>query len=176
MEKIIPALFCIVFIGMIAAFALSESRLPAQESTPCGTASCPAAAGNPEATAAPPPAPTVQENVALEIQVTGFSTDKNVYSSSQQLKAAIALNASKAAGGITARLHGINAKGSDKVDETKTIDLNAGKNTIEFLETTPYCTAGCGGVFPGPYQLLIEISDESGMLAQASATIELVKG
>ncbi|MCX6801549.1 MAG: hypothetical protein NT067_00395 [Candidatus Diapherotrites archaeon] len=176
MDTIVPALFCIIFIGMIAAFALSESKPQAPESTPCGTASCPASAGNLQATATPSPAPTVQENTALQVQITGFSTDKNVYSSSQQLKASIVLNASKGAGGITARLHGINANGSDKVDETKTIDVNAGHNTIEFLETTPYCTAGCGGVFPGPYDLFFEVSDESGLLAQASATIELVKG
>jgi hypothetical protein len=182
MEKIVLALFCIIFAGMIAAFALGEIK--SLESTPCGTASCPRPAENLKATNTPAPekspelktTPAQEENKALEIEILEFSTDKNVYSSSQQLKATIILEASRAGNGITARLHGINAQGSDKVDDSRILDLNEGINTVEFLETTPYCTSGCGGVFPGPYQLLIEISGESELLAQASAAIELIKG
>ncbi|MFH1234937.1 MAG: hypothetical protein V1493_04985, partial [Candidatus Diapherotrites archaeon] len=138
MEKIIPALFCIVFIGMIAAFALGETRPSLPESTPCGTASCLQPAENLQATPTPVPEKTPElkatqapeENKALELEIMEFSTDKNTYSSSQQLKASVVLNSSKAASGITARLHGINANGLDKVDDSKTIDLNAGQNLV----------------------------------------------
>jgi hypothetical protein len=184
MEKIILALFGIVFIGMIAAFTLGEIRPSVPESTPCGTAGCPVLAGNLQATPTPVPEKTPElkaiqtpeDNKALEMEILEFSTDKNVYSSNQKLKAFIVLNSNKAAGRVTARLHGINAQGTDRIDSLKEMELKEGENSIEFLETTPYCTAGCSGVFPGPYQLLIEISDESGLLAQALTAIELVKG
>lgn len=117
----------------------------------------------------------VQETGEVEVQILNFSTDKSTYSSKETLKATVIINSSIQLNGVRVNLWGIKPRGYAYINDTKIVNLSAGKNEITFLATTPYCTRGCGGVFPGPYELKVEIYLNEKLLDSSVTTITLTE-
>ena len=115
----------------------------------------------------------IQETEKVEVQVLNFLTDKSTYSSRETLKATIIINSSTQLNDVRVNLWGIKPRGYAYINDTKIVNLSAGKNEITFLATTPYCTRGCGGVFPGPYELRVEIYLNEELLDSSATTITL---
>ncbi|MGM5488427.1 MAG: hypothetical protein ACQESG_05750 [Nanobdellota archaeon] len=110
-------------------------------------------------------------NQASDIEIMSFSTDNKTYGSYEKVNAN-AIVRSSADQTITARLSGIKPHTNPYIDESKIINLSEGENEIHFTATTPHCTSGCGGVYPGPYQLTLELLH--GTVTSKNITIELI--
>ena len=82
----------------------------------------------------------VQETGKIEVQILNFSTDKSTYSSKETLKATVIINSSAQLNDVRVNLWGIKPRGYAYINDTKIVNLSAGKNEITFLATTPYCT------------------------------------
>lgn len=116
----------------------------------------------------------MQENNDIDnVQISSFETDKEVYGSHENLEATIQLESAKETE-LKARLIGIIPYNFAHIDESKTLNLTQGKNEIVFNTKTPHCTSGCGGVYPGPYELTIELVADDEVVANSNTTIELV--
>ncbi len=92
--------------------------------------------------------------------ILSVSTDKNEYGSHEEAIITVAAMVSENIEGVTVKVWGITPYSKNYIESEKIVDLIEGENLIEFVEITPYCTAGCGGVYPGPYDLhaLIELN------------------
>ena len=101
------------------------------------------------------------------------STDKNEYGSNEEAIITVIASASEGIEKVTVKVWGITPYSKNYIENEKTIDLEKGENTIEFVETTPYCTAGCGGVYPGPYNLYASVEYYGKEIAKAQIEITL---
>jgi hypothetical protein len=116
--------------------------------------------------------PTV-EPLHASISITA---DKNNYSSYQQMNLFVSINASQKIEKASLKVWGIKPRDYAFVQEEKNVSIARGVNEFLFLATTPRCTAGCGGVYPGPYQIFAELYFNESLAANASTTINLVSG
>ncbi|MFP4423948.1 MAG: hypothetical protein ACLFP2_01825 [Candidatus Woesearchaeota archaeon] len=114
-----------------------------------------------------------QENKNQDVRIINFETEKYAYGSHENLKATVKIESAIKAGG-KARLIGIKPHTYHHIDNTKRLDLNKGENKIVFNVKTPHCTSGCGGVYPGPYDITIQLSLNDTVVAESTKTIELV--
>jgi len=108
----------------------------------------------------------------VEISLS-VSTDKEEYGSQEEVVITVVANASESVKGVTVKVWGITPYSKNYIENEKTVDLEEGENSIEFVEITPYCTAGCGGVYPGPYNLLTSIEWNGKELTRGETTITL---
>ncbi|MEM7821470.1 MAG: hypothetical protein QXX38_01510 [Candidatus Aenigmatarchaeota archaeon] len=92
------------------------------------------------------------------------------------MKIFLVLKASKNLENVSIKIWGIKPRNYAYVDLSKTVNLMVGENKIAFTTKTPFCTSGCGGVFPGPYELYAEVFVENEKVSNSSLTINLVKG
>jgi hypothetical protein len=77
---------------------------------------------------------------------------------------------------ITVNVWGIKPYNYAYINESKTLNLKRGENEIVFLARTPYCTSGCGGVYPGLYDLYAEVFMNDEKIANTTTKINLVQG
>jgi hypothetical protein len=110
------------------------------------------------------------------IEILSFSTDKNTYSSHEEMKILLLLKSSKEIENITVNVWGIKPYNYAYINESKTLNLKRGENEIVFLARTPYCTSGCGGVYPGLYDLYAEVFMNDEKIANTTTKINLVQG
>ncbi|MEM7816005.1 MAG: hypothetical protein QXN71_02720 [Candidatus Aenigmatarchaeota archaeon] len=111
-----------------------------------------------------------------EIGILSFTTDKPTYSSHEEMKISVIVRSSVNIENATAKVYGIKPYNHAYVNELKIVNLSKGDNEITFFAKTPYCTSGCGGVYPGPYNLTAEILVNGELVANSTTTINLVKG
>ncbi|MEM5879139.1 MAG: hypothetical protein QXU74_01460 [Candidatus Aenigmatarchaeota archaeon] len=111
-----------------------------------------------------------------EIEILNFTTDKNTYSSYEDMKISLLIKSSKDLENVTIRVWGIKPRNYAYINDSKIVNLKEGENEITFTEKTPYCTSGCGGVYPGPYDLNAEVWINGKSVANSTKTINLVKG
>ncbi|MFH1294755.1 MAG: hypothetical protein ABIH90_02320 [Candidatus Aenigmatarchaeota archaeon] len=57
----------------------------------------------------------------------------------------------------TLKVWGIRPGSFAHINQTKSVNLKKGENEFVFQAQTPKCTSGCGGVYPGPYQVVAEL-------------------
>ncbi len=119
------------------------------------------------------------ENQSVQYHASGmsiksFTTDKETYGSEEDMKITIIIHSDAEIKNLTARVSGIKPYRTAFIDNSKTVDVVSGDNEIIFSEKTPYCTSGCGGVYPGPYNLNAEIFINGEMAANSTTTINLV--
>ncbi|MFH1544814.1 MAG: hypothetical protein ABIE23_01830 [archaeon] len=119
-----------------------------------------------------PPSEQVSEYDNLDVNLS-VSTDKNEYGSHEEAKITVTTYSSGNVQNVLVKVWGIAPYSENYIESEKTIDLVEGENIIEFVETTPYCTAGCGGVYPGPYGLHASIEYNRKELAKAETEITL---
>ncbi len=101
-------------------------------------------------------------------------TDKAAYGTGETLKATVAVS-SPVAMDATIRLWGIRPSLTTHIDIVKRVRLVKGGNSIVFEAVTPRCTSGCGGVYPGPYEVVAELT-AANRIVSASTVITLVEG
>jgi len=123
-------------------------------------------------TAEPNPEP---ENNEIEISIS-VSTDKEVYGSNEEIIITVTATSLKNAENVLVKVWGIAPGTRNYIEAEETVTLNLGENEIEFIEQTPFCTKGCGGVYPGPYSLHASVEINGEEMANAETTIELVSG
>lgn len=116
---------------------------------------------------------TNQEEIQENLKITDFTTDKKTYTSNEGLEASLTVLSSKEIKGVVIKLTGIKPHARSYINGSQTVDLNLGENKIVFTEKTPYCTSGCGGVYPGPYDLNIEIFIKENLIASSTVSINL---
>lgn len=107
------------------------------------------------------------------LEVSEFTTDKETYSSQEEMIVDLEIISSENINSAKIELKGIKPYNKNYIDSSKTIDLEKGKNQITFKEETPYCTSGCGGVYPGPYGLIVKIYSGEDLIINSTKTIEL---
>jgi len=61
------------------------------------------------------------------------------------------------------------------IDESREVQLKPGSNDVEFSILMPFCTSGCGGVFPGLYTLNASVESGGKVVAVSETTIELLE-
>ncbi len=82
-----------------------------------------------------------------------ITTCKETYYSREQAEVTVKIISPETTTNSVVRVHGIRPFSRNYIEEEKTVDLKKGENTIVFFVTMPFCTSGCGGVYPGPYDL-----------------------
>ncbi len=113
-------------------------------------------------------------NGTLGIEIAMLTTDKNTYGSHEDMKVSVLIRSSKSFENVTVSLSGIKPYNHAYVKESKIVNLFQGENEIVFYVKTPYCTSGCGGVYPGPYDINAEILINGEQVANSSTKVNLV--
>jgi hypothetical protein len=119
--------------------------------------------------------PKINQEIPV-IEILNFSTDKNTYSSHEEMKILVLLKSPKEIENVTLNVWGIKPYSYAYINESKTLNLKRGENEIVFLTKTPYCTSGCGGVHPGPYEIYVKVFVNGKETANSSTKINLVQG
>ena len=119
----------------------------------------------------------LNENLDLnDVEISlSISTDKEEYGSNEEAIITVIASASKGIENVTVKVWGITPYSKNYIESEKTIDLEKGENTITFVETTPYCTVGCGGVYPGSYELYASVEFNGKKLAKTETIITLIE-
>jgi hypothetical protein len=110
------------------------------------------------------------------VEITKFTTDKEKYGSYEEMKIYVTIKSSKNFGNVKVNVFGIKPHNYAYINDSKIVNLTTGENEIIFSEKTPYCTSGCGGVYPGPYNLHAEVFLDEKLISTSFTTIELVSG
>ncbi len=111
----------------------------------------------------------------VEVKITEFNTDKPTYSSYEEIELKINLLAETEIKNAEIRVAGIQPHQIAYLKEEKIIDLPKGESTILIESQAPSCTSGCGGVYPGPYDITVELLVEDNLIDSRTTTIELVE-
>lgn len=114
-----------------------------------------------------------ENNQVQDVRIINFDTDKETYGSHENLKATIGID-STTKSEISARLLGIKPYSYPHIDKTERLSLSEGENQVVLNVNTPHCTSGCGGVYPGPYDITIQLILNNTVVAESTKTIELV--
>ncbi len=109
-----------------------------------------------------------------DIIIMEFETDKGVYGSHEEMEISAVIASPRNVGNVSVRLTGIKPYSYAYIDDSRTTDLDAGENKLTFFARTPYCTSGCGGVYPGPYSISLELFIGESLVSSSNKTIELV--
>ncbi len=156
-----------LFLLFLLVFGCTQAKTDSEKNSSCGLKDCNFDSNAPEQRLQP-------KQEALEINM-GVFTDKSEYGSHQLAIIIVDANASERVEKAVVKIWGIKPYDRSFIVDEKQLDLQQGNNRIVFTETTPYCTAGCGGVYPGPYDINASVEIGGKEIAVAHATITLVK-
>ncbi|MCW1301475.1 MAG: hypothetical protein QW507_03370 [Candidatus Nanoarchaeia archaeon] len=110
----------------------------------------------------------------VNLSILEFSTDKESYSSFEDMYVKITIWSKSYLNNVSVDLIGIKARGYAHINDSRLVTLSPGRNEILFVEKTPYCTSGCGGVYPGPYQIEVKVYYGGKLIANSSKLIQLM--
>ena len=133
-----------------------------------------------EPTVIPSPTSTIAPTIETEpittadIKISEFSTNKETYGSYEEMIVSVVVVSSKNLKNVTINLFGIQPYRFAYINESKTVDIAAGKTQISFAVKTPSCTSGCGGVYPGSYEIHTEVLIDGMVVAKSTKNITLV--
>jgi hypothetical protein len=119
-----------------------------------------------------------EEDAAIgisSVEIISFSSDKTTYGSHEEMSFDVQLASRTAVKGLEARVYGIKPYQQNYVNIQKSLDIDAGQTEFTLSAKTPACTSGCGGVYPGPYKILLEIYLQEDLISSSELTINLVK-
>lgn len=121
--------------------------------------------------------PVISETPLRKVHVAlSIDTDKKEYRSNERAVITVTAIASDTVPNAKVKVWGITAQSRNYIQSEKTLDLVQGENTIEFNATMPYCTSGCGGVYPGSYLIYASVEANGFELGNAKTEIILLKG
>jgi len=104
-----------------------------------------------------------------------IKTDKLAYASSEAIGIVVAVDSSGCVGRAAVSVIGIRPSSMAYINETKVATLERGTQQLHFSATAPRCTKGCGGVYPGAYNVTAEVR-ACGAEASDTITLTLVDG
>lgn len=115
----------------------------------------------------------VQEVVEPTVTVESLTlkTDKQLYHSSEIMEITSKVTCSKPVEDAEVRFYGINSN-RNRLDETKTVNLQEGENTITHEFQTPRCNT-CSGIKEGNYKVNVNIKKDDADLISASTDVEI---
>ncbi|MCX8189879.1 MAG: hypothetical protein N3F05_01475 [Candidatus Diapherotrites archaeon] len=108
-------------------------------------------------------------HVALSIE-----TDKKEYSSNENAKINVIAISSASIPNVKVKIWGIETYTRNYIQDERIVNLKIGDNRIEFNTKMPYCTSGCGGVYPGAYLIHATLEAQGNEIAQAKTEILLL--
>jgi len=109
-----------------------------------------------------------------EIEIKEFKTDKENYGSYEKIQFSVKISSKKDIENVEIKITGIQPYQHPYINKSKITNLTAGEN-ISYIEAeTPYCTSGCGGVYPGPYAVYASIFIDGELIISAEKSINLV--
>jgi len=109
-----------------------------------------------------------------EIEIKEFKTDKENYGSYEKIQFSVKISSKKDIENVEIKITGIKPRQRAYVNKTKIVNLIAGENIFYIEAETPYCTSGCGGVYPGPYAVHASIFIDGELIVSAENSINLV--
>lgn len=115
-----------------------------------------------------------ETHTASDVEVM-MSTDKGVYGSNEQVLIRVMVLSPSNLSNVTFNIWGIRPGNTAHINQSRVVNLKQGPNDFVIPATTPHCTSGCGGVYPGPYKIFAELWFD-GEMAGANTTITLEQG
>lgn len=112
-------------------------------------------------------------NKIIDIKITEFKTDKTNYISREEIKFSLKVLSQSDLKNAEIKIKGIKPYQYPYINESRIYDLKTGENIIETKASAPNCTSGCGGVYPGPYDIYVEIFINNKLITQSKTTINL---
>jgi len=109
-------------------------------------------------------------NPSLDVSIR---TDKASYNSSEPITISVSVRSMGCAGSASLAVLGIRPSSTAYINQSITAMVAPGVNAFSFNATAPRCTRGCGGVYPGPYNITAEVN-ACGVTAHAETVITLV--
>lgn len=118
----------------------------------------------------PEQAETQEPPQALAID---FSLPKDTYKSGEVMNIDISIDAVKEMNYVDVRVYGINSR-TYRLNDSKTVDLKAGTNTVSFTYKTPACNT-CAGIAAGTYQITAEAEYNGKLAATVTKDVNVVQ-
>lgn len=112
-----------------------------------------------------------QETIEFALEI---STDKAEYGSHEEVYINLIISSPENIENALVKVWGIAPRSTNYIEDEQTVSLQRGENTIQFVEETPNCTSGCGGVTPGEYVLYASVDVNSETVAEAETKITLI--
>jgi len=109
-----------------------------------------------------------------EIEIKEFKTDKENYGSYEKIQFSVKISSKKDIENVEIKITGIQPYQRPYINKSKITNLAAGENIFYIEAETPYCTSGCGGVYPGPYAVHASIFIDGELIVSAENSINLV--
>ncbi len=103
------------------------------------------------------PLEEIIEPVENRIEIQNFKSDKDTYGSREKIQFSLLLLSNNDIKEAEIKINGIQPYQYAYINKSKMISLNQGENTIIIEAEAPTCTSGCGGVRPGPYDIVADI-------------------
>lgn len=107
----------------------------------------------------------------LSVGEITLTTDKELYHSGEIIHITANVNSPIILDNATIRFYGIHSR-RYRLDQTKTVDLHEGENTITLDYQAPRCY-GCAGIKPGTYKISADCMHNGQTLANTSVDIEI---
>ena len=116
----------------------------------------------------------LEADIENEIEIKEFKTDKENYGSHEKVQFSVKIWSKKDIDEAEIKITGIQPYQRFYIDKAKITSLTAGENIFYIEAETPYCTSGCGGVYPGPYDVYASIFIGGKLIQSAENSINLV--
>jgi len=116
----------------------------------------------------------LEADIENEIEIKEFKTDKENYGSHEKVQFSVKIWSKKDIDEAEIKITGIQPYQRFYINKAKITSLTAGENIFYIEAETPYCTSGCGGVYPGPYDVYASIFIGGKLIQSAENSINLV--
>ena len=115
-----------------------------------------------------------QDTLPSNVEIYDFKTDKNAYGSNEDIEFSLIISSQDELKSAVITISGIKPSQRAYINESVYLDINPGENPIMVSSQTPFCTKGCGGVYPGPYEIKAEVLIGGSLITHSSLTINLI--
>lgn len=112
--------------------------------------------------------------IPSSFKITEFISDKDSYRSQETISFTLKIYSEEDTQNADLKIEGIKPGSTSYINKTKSIDIKSGDNIILISAQAPNCTSGCGGVYPGPYEITAQIILNEKPVSQSQTTINLV--
>ena len=110
----------------------------------------------------------------LELEIKEFKTDKKTYGSYEEIQFTVKIISNQNVKNAEVKITGIKPYSYPYINQSNTVNLSLGENNFTFKAKTPNCTSGCGGVYPGPYDVYLDIFINGSLIKNEKTIINLV--